>query len=449
MYPNVSMVETPPRSVRSLGRVPQQKVTHIKEQYVLKMGLLCLHKRLMPEVGATFEAAHGSDNKPRFRRSESAMQASSLLGRLLSGAVELKVCAKGDVCAAQPDLRTLSVHQLLKLRADTLDFDTESDSFTAHRNFINTIELHLFEKVAKLFLRSAPEQVILQSSWHAFGVQVMLVIGVAEELQKRSIPPLHPVWVFRLEEQDWPLCKLAMLNVDDLWTSLVYEGQDQLTRELAPEENVTVIRDRSSGPHRNRMLDLDILTMPAHLGDLQEELAMSKSKLLERHMTQELNNVLAHRLSKLSAPDDKPVVERQLGDSQASIASSDIPVGTVAERANAINMKFGARSLPRNWKRSQAPPSPERTEEIIVIGDQAPMPTTSTVAAVDLNASYDDEPFNGDEPFEGDEKAELVTDPLLKTPRDPEPEPPEQSWLACFGCCFVRDQGPEHPTLSY
>lgn len=451
---SISSNETPPRSSKSLGRVPQQKVTSIKEQAILKEGLLCLHKRLVQDADGPIEEVRGPDRPPSFHRSTSSMQASSLLGRLLAGAVELKVCAKGDVCAAQPDLKNLSVQQLLKLRVDTLDFDTESHSFTAHRNFINTVELHLFEKLARLFLQSPVDEVIRSSSWHAFGVQVTLVIGVTEELQRRrlrsqksldaEVPPLYPVWVFRLEEQDWPGCKLAMLNVDELWTNLIYEDQDQLTSVLAPEDHVTLIRDRSAGPHRNRMLDLDILPMPANLDDLLEELAMSKSKLLERQMTQELNAVLASRLLKSRPPDDAPVSARQLGGSQRSIDPSDIPTtGTVAERAHAINKKSGSFNLRPHWKTAPTPAT--KTEENIIIDDRSAPPTASTVAACDYNNAYD-----GDT-YPGDLAQEPLADPLLLSDSLEKPEQEEHTWWIWFGmgCCFVREHAPEHPTIVY
>lgn len=68
------------------------------------------------------------------------------LARLLSKRIELKSCMEGDVCAAQHDIRHFHMAQLLVIRTDNLELQTESASHSACNSLIEMVGRHLFSE---------------------------------------------------------------------------------------------------------------------------------------------------------------------------------------------------------------------------------------------------------------------------------------------------------------
>eukprot|EP00437_Effrenium_voratum_P052804 CAMPEP_0181527810 /NCGR_PEP_ID=MMETSP1110-20121109/70201_1 /TAXON_ID=174948 /ORGANISM="Symbiodinium sp., Strain CCMP421" /LENGTH=198 /DNA_ID=CAMNT_0023658709 /DNA_START=34 /DNA_END=627 /DNA_ORIENTATION=- len=130
----------------------RRKLNDIGEQRVLKAGLtrLCtmLTRGLSSQVLSELPQRSGGGQ---------LFMTPSFYQRLLRGQTELKVLLEGDVAAAQSDLRHLRLEQLLTIRVSTLDWATESHSHSAHTNFLMSLDMHLFERLAREFLRTIPD----------------------------------------------------------------------------------------------------------------------------------------------------------------------------------------------------------------------------------------------------------------------------------------------------
>merc|ERR1719195_883803 len=99
--------------------------------------------------------------------------------RLIKGQLELKSCLESDVSAAQMDVRHLNPEQLLHIRVDTLDFSTESETHSCHKNFIGMVDTQLFTKLARRFLRgtACPPDHLFK-----LGVKMTLILGAQQVL---------------------------------------------------------------------------------------------------------------------------------------------------------------------------------------------------------------------------------------------------------------------------
>lgn len=107
----------------------------VMEQRVLKTGLLRLHRMICSDGQAgVLELPSCADGSAK------VVQGKNFLLRLLGDQLEFKSCSQSDVSAAQADLRHLSSEQLLRIRAQTLDFATQSASHSAHLNFLEMVD---------------------------------------------------------------------------------------------------------------------------------------------------------------------------------------------------------------------------------------------------------------------------------------------------------------------
>jgi len=270
-------------------------LANISEQRVLKAGVHCLRDTLVD--GNTAELME----LPRRRDGALAVMQGSFLRRLLADELELKVCSQCDVSAAQSDLRYLSTQQLLAVRARTLDFSTDSDSHSAHRNFLFSLDSHLFEKVARQCLRGTAEAKATPrpERLRALGIRMALVLGAMDVLAKgwneQDEAPLPSCWALKLDENDWKGCSAALFHSQELWLEVVPDEGPGLER-LAPDNQVAVVTDRSVGTGMDRRLHWEIVALEPQTDDIIAELNRKEGAELEK-LSNELSSVIRQRCS--------------------------------------------------------------------------------------------------------------------------------------------------------
>jgi len=235
------------------------------EQRVLKAGLDLLGDKML--------AGHDVEHieLPRTLSGiPKAMQGSSFLRRLLKKEVELKSCMEGDVSAAQADLKHLRAEQLLSIRLPTLDFATESQSHSARNSFLDMTDKHLFYKLAQRCLTECSPVPDKFEALHRLGIRITITLGVLDHLSKGwGTQPAHaedllclpPCWVIKLDREDWPQqCRAAIFHSEELWVkSLPGEAPDFAA--AARSSHVVVVRDRTTGIGKDRMLQWEIVVM--------------------------------------------------------------------------------------------------------------------------------------------------------------------------------------------
>lgn len=276
---------------------PRLKLYNITEQHVMKQGVLRMTDELVHNRKANV-LDMPKDTTPK-------MLASAFLARLLSAQVEFKSCMEGDVCAAQSDVRHLSPEQLLTIRSTTLDLATDSSTHSARTNFLQTVDKHMFNKLA---LKCLPENASVPQKTetvHALGLRLALIIGARDLLQNGNAwnkqdssgsqgevpPPAN--WVVELSEEDWPdQCKFAVFNTTSFLCTLLM-GESHEFAEAVQGESLAVIRDRCSGTGGARMFNWDVVVLDAEKDDVLQVIADSQSS--KSAMTSELSAALANR----------------------------------------------------------------------------------------------------------------------------------------------------------
>jgi hypothetical protein len=256
-------------------------LANVGEYRVFSAGVDRLHRNLKEKFG--YDEADLMSMPKRKNGTSLLMQASFLL-RLLDGRLEIKGCMESDVSAAQMDLRHLTCEQLLEIRVRNLDFTTSSSSHIAHLNFLDVLDLHLFEKLTqKLIRRAAPSPPV--GTGRVLGRKVLLTLGAIQMLedgwgsnqlpsalgQTRALPP-H-VWVLGLGGEGNP----AIFNAVELWVDVPSSEQlsSQQLRTAANGGNVTIVCDSTSGVGRNRSLMLEINAVDPNTVDVIGAVAAS------------------------------------------------------------------------------------------------------------------------------------------------------------------------------
>lgn len=197
----------------------------VSESKVVKIAIAYLFDRLVREEG---EAAIVELPVP----SEGAgIIQSSFMRRLLSQEFQLKSATRGDVCAAQPDLRLLSLLQLLAIRSRSIDFATVSSSHSAHSSFLETVDALVLEKLARRGLSTSADVMRLSAdALRSLGLSMMLVIGAAEVLAtearegREAAASVPRWWGFRLGGEMWAATPAALFQREALSVHLLGSG---------------------------------------------------------------------------------------------------------------------------------------------------------------------------------------------------------------------------------
>lgn len=276
------------------------------EQRVIKTGIRQMHVMLTPIMdNASFLQF------PKRPNGSSKLLRESYFRRLLSKDVQLRSSTAADVLSAQSDLRHLRLEQLLALRVDTLDFATASESHNAHNNFLNTLDRHLFEQIAKKNLEMpAGSQLPLASDlFYMIGLQMVLALGAAAILSEDAASggadsgqsALVPTcWALSVE--GWPGCKLALFHSTQLKVCLLVGDSTQEVVDAAGLcSSVAVIWDRSGGLGKDRMMHWDVAAVDLSTEDLLAVHARAQRVKIGkgRSLGKELEATLKRREGKL------------------------------------------------------------------------------------------------------------------------------------------------------
>jgi len=271
---------------------PKWRLTCISEQRVLKAGILRLQKELStpPEEIAKQAFPTKPDGSPLILQS-------SFIRRLLNASVELKTCAPSDVSAAQMDLRHLNTEQLLRIRVGALEFSTDSDSHSAHRSFLSTVDGQLFTKLARRYVRgetARPDQ------FYRLGVRIVLILGAQQVLKEgpqQNINSTGPpkCWAVRCEEPDGS-SMIAVFDTEEYWLEVLSADKLDFSNPAFGNQ-LGVVCDRSTGSGSVRRLHWEIITMDPKVDDIAKELTASKATAEKKKHSMELSAAIERHCS--------------------------------------------------------------------------------------------------------------------------------------------------------
>lgn len=191
-----SMVPLHPPPVERLGETKW----HIKGMYehqVLKLGLRLVDKEW--DDTSILELPRDKDGKMSLFRP-------GLFTRLLDGSQKLKSVPGNDLSAAQPDLRKLSLRQLLRIRVSHLDFvpsgcgaDSINSVGATHQAFLSTLDGLLFQRLGLQALGDAAPDWIDKELGpdnkvhsHRLGREAILLVAAASAVM---VPPRWVWWL--------------------------------------------------------------------------------------------------------------------------------------------------------------------------------------------------------------------------------------------------------------
>jgi len=290
---------------------PKWRLTCISEQRVLKTGV----SRLYKELGVTLQDAQKQVFPTKPDGSPLIMQ-SSFIRRLLDASVELKTCAPSDVSAAQMDLRHLNTEQLLRIRVGALDFSTDSDSHSAHRSFLSTVDGQLFTKLARRYVRG---ESVRPDQFFKLGVRLVLMLGAQQVLKEgpqQNINSNGPprFWAVRCEETDGKSI-IAVFDTKEYWLEVLPPDKIDFCNPAFGKE-LGVVCDRSTGNGPVRRLHWEIITMDPKMDDIAKELTACKVGAEKKNLSKELSAAVerhcsprSHVLGLPASPQTSPKTE--------------------------------------------------------------------------------------------------------------------------------------------
>jgi len=272
------------------------KLHSITEQRVLKAGLLKLQKVL----AGRFSLEQLSE-LPRRRDGGQLFMTPSFYQRLLRNELELKTLLDGDVSAAQSDVRHLRLEQLLTIRTGCLDWATECEMKSAHINFLHSVDVHLFERLASELLQWSLDPPPQSAALHALGLRLALTIGAVEVIAGGWGGPSFPdqlpdLWALGLNAEDWSGCSAAAFDTKQLSVELI-GGQGTTFEEVMAGRKIVVATDRSSGVGKDRMLRWEIAVLDPTENVLLEINRTDDAEVGKKKMSAELSDVLKKRMS--------------------------------------------------------------------------------------------------------------------------------------------------------
>lgn len=163
------------------------RVRGLYEHMVLKIGL-----RLLDEEWST----EGLQEFPRKATGASALFREGFISKLLAGSIRLQSITGNDISAAQPDLKLLSLRQLLRIRVLHLDFTPSgcgADSVTSvggtHEAFLSSLDSLMFQSLGNKALKelaSAMPEIDLQSEAHRLGREAVLLTAAGAAVPGES-----------------------------------------------------------------------------------------------------------------------------------------------------------------------------------------------------------------------------------------------------------------------
>lgn len=307
---------------------PKMKLANLQEHNVLKAGIQALHEAFVVSRQANVTEL------PRRPNGTVAVMASSasFLTRLLGNEIQFEACMKTDIAAAQPDLKKLSLEQLLAIRSRTLEFSTESLSHSAHTGFLTMVDKHLFENLVRRLTRApaADSLPTNNETLTALGVRVVLILGAAKKLADGyevstgpgnhlpgrpasgqearpsdvAAPAAPIIWAIRLQKEEWvgsvpgEDCSVVLFNHVDLWLQVMPGAKPDFGAACSDSlQKVAVIADQTQGKGKARMLHWLITILDTRSDDILVELARAErgSPALQRSLPGDLASVLQKR----------------------------------------------------------------------------------------------------------------------------------------------------------
>jgi len=289
------------------------KIPSIAEHRVIGAGVRRLHQELVCK-----KKDKGLDLLELPKRLDGSfrvMQA-SFFRRLLEGQLEVKGCLESDVSAAYMDLKHLSLEQLVAVRAQSVDPISESQSHSAHSNFLDSLDAYLAEKLAGRLLR---EESAAPSHMKILGRRLILALGARELLHEgwgssdsSDSSFLPDFWALELEAVAWHGHAAALFHADELWVELPGgSGPDRRAWPRATSaKSVAVVNDISAGAGRAKRLQWEITAV-----EPEDVLSAVVPADLGGHQQQQLVKALSARFSKQegipSVP--RPLTSSRLG----------------------------------------------------------------------------------------------------------------------------------------
>jgi len=301
--PAISTISTmPPRPISPVRY--NWRLENISEQRILQTGVRSLSKKYVIPRGESLAEMPARKGGPQIMQG-------SFLKRILLGEVELKSSVASDVIAAQGDLRHLDCDQLLCIRERTLDFATESASHNGQMSFLQIVDLHLFEKLARRCLREpmtrkASEAASRVHELRDIGFQVSVLRGAVEvmidDVMRRNdgteIPP--DCWIMTFKESIIPGVKYALFHFDDYRLTLLHGERPDFSRHV-PSGKLAVITDRSKDSKAGKRLFWLVSAYDPKKDDvyaaLESAASSNNSSAIKKNLNQELEAALKHRNS--------------------------------------------------------------------------------------------------------------------------------------------------------
>jgi hypothetical protein len=187
--------------------------------------------------------------------------------RLLLKEVELKSCIRNEICAAQPDLKRLSLEHLLAIRVQLLEY-TGAPQHDGSKDFLELLDVTLVEKLARHSLRNMPSAPACPSL-RELGFRMMLVVGAAQILTGNAIhgdcaetTEVPKCWVLELERTDspWPGCPIVIFHTEELLIEPSSGTQQELVTISSKHGGgrFATIRDVSSDLGQERLLSWSV-----------------------------------------------------------------------------------------------------------------------------------------------------------------------------------------------
>eukprot|EP00929_Paragymnodinium_shiwhaense_P087134 TRINITY_DN4741_c0_g1_i1.p1 TRINITY_DN4741_c0_g1~~TRINITY_DN4741_c0_g1_i1.p1 ORF type:complete len:956 (-),score=196.51 TRINITY_DN4741_c0_g1_i1:292-3159(-) len=261
----------------------------LSEQRVFAAGITKLHDELVAKREADLLCMpRRANGLPILLQSQE-----SFFRRLLQDRLEVKSCPESDISAAHMDIKHLSAEQLLTIRLHTLDFVTFSSSHTTHSNFLDAVDVHLQEKLARKLLRAKELQLPYRPSpLQGLGRRLVLVVGTAEHFAEgwgqllatgkkdsATAPAVPKLWAVELERSCWPsLPVCAIFDSASLSCELFHADGEEKRQLLASDggasSGVALVSDVSSGLGRSRAFRWEISALDPRSEDLAAALAV-------------------------------------------------------------------------------------------------------------------------------------------------------------------------------
>lgn len=250
------------------------------------------------------------------------LASASFLQRLIRDRVEVKGCVESDVSSSHMDLRHLTVEQLVAIRVNNIGFSTASESHAAHVHFLESMDAHLCDKLARRLLRGWAGPPPQPSALRVLGCRAVLALGAAdllatgwggsilpysataraaamsEEVWQGELPPPH--WGLELDGALWAGRTAALFHTTELW--LEVPGGEPSAQEAwaaaAGGAPVALVADCSSGAGPTKRLQWEIAVVDPAKCDVVAALALLDPKLVQSHqhgLKEELQEVLVQR----------------------------------------------------------------------------------------------------------------------------------------------------------